>query len=166
MIAIIDYGVGNVFAFRNLYQRLNVPVSFARTPADLNNASKLILPGVGAFDRAMERLDDSGLRPAIEDAVIQNRKPVLGVCVGLQMLAESSEEGEKKGLGWIRGNVRKFTGETTALPHMGWNDVKAIKRGGLFQSMDGDARFYFLHSYYLDCHDKMDILAVADYEPR
>lgn len=163
MISIIDYGLGNVLAFRNVYTRLNVPVSMARTPSDIEKASKLILPGVGAFDRAMERLDASGLRGAIEEAVLEKKKPLLGVCVGMQMLAESSEEGENAGLGWIGGSVREFEGDATALPHMGWNDVKPARYADLFGGMDGDARFYFLHSFYLDCRDREDVLAVSEY---
>lgn len=163
MISIIDYGLGNVFAFRNAYERLNIPVTMARTASDVEKASKLILPGVGAFDRAMERLDASGLRGAIEEFALGKKLPLLGVCVGMQMLTESSEEGEKAGLGWIGGQVRKFQDHAVALPHMGWNDVEPGRHGDLFEGMNGDARFYFLHSYYVDCRDPADILAVADY---
>lgn len=162
MIAIIDYGLGNVFAFRNVYERLNVAVTMAHTPADIENAEKLILPGVGAFDHAMDRLNASGLRDSIEHFALVKKRPILGVCVGMQMLTEASEEGERPGLAWIPGAVRKFDGHAVALPHMGWNDVKALRHDDLFHEM-GDARFYFLHSYYVQCRDEADALAEASY---
>ena len=167
MIAIIDYGLGNVLAFVNVYRRLNIPVSVAKTAGDLTGASKLILPGVGAFDHAMQQLNQSGMRQAIEQLVLQQDVPVLGICVGMQILAKSSDEGKLPGLGWIDGTVRKFDVSNlphgTHLPHMGWNDVKPVVDGGLFKGMEQDARFYFLHSYYFDCHQTKDILAVCDY---
>lgn len=163
MISIIDYGLGNVLAFRNVYERLNIPVSVARTPADLAKSTKLILPGVGAFDHAMERLEASGMRSPIEELVLQQKVPVLGICVGMQMLAASSEEGKKKGLNWVGGTVRKFRGPGLAVPHMGWNDVKPASAARLFVGMENDARFYFLHSYYFVCPDPTDVLAVCDY---
>ena len=167
MIAIIDYGLGNVLAFENVYRRLNIPVTVARTVADLTEASKLILPGVGSFDHAMRQLDQSGMRQAIEHLVMRQAMPVLGVCVGMQMLANSSDEGELPGLGWIDGTVRKFDvsvlPHSTHLPHMGWNDVKPVIEGRLFKGMEQDSRFYFLHSYYFECHNKSNILAVSDY---
>jgi glutamine amidotransferase len=163
MISIIDYGLGNVLAFRNVYERLNIPVTMARTPSDVEKARKLILPGVGAFDRAMERLDASGLRRVIEDSVLGQRKPLLGVCVGMQMLAESSEEGKRSGLGWIGGKVRKFDRDAVPLPQMGWNNVILARNNDLFAGMDSDARFYFLHSYYLDCRDREDVIGVSQY---
>jgi glutamine amidotransferase len=163
MISIIDYGLGNVFAFRNVYARLNIPVSVARTPADLAESTKLILPGVGAFDHAMERFEVSGMRDPVEELVLQQKVPLLGICVGMQMLAASSEEGEKRGLDWVGGTVRKFRDPALALPHMGWNDVKPASATRLFVGMENDARFYFLHSYYFVCADSKDVLAVSDY---
>jgi glutamine amidotransferase len=166
MISIIDYGLGNVLAFRNVYERLNIPVAVARTAADFAKSTKLILPGVGAFDHAMELLDASGMRGPIEELVLQKKMPVLGICVGMQILAGSSEEGRKSGLGWVNGTVRRFRGPSLALPHMGWNDVKPAPGARLFASMENDALFYFLHSYYFDCRDSHDVLAFADYGGR
>lgn len=163
MISIIDYGIGNVLAFRNVYARLNIPVSVARTPTDLSQSTKLILPGVGAFDHAMERLEASGMRGPVEELVLQQKMPVLGICVGMQMLADSSEEGRKKGLGWVGGTVLKFRDPALTLPHMGWNDVKPTSAARLFLGMENNARFYFLHSYYFACLDPKDVLAVSDY---
>lgn len=170
MIVIIDYGLGNVLAFVNVYKRLNIPVMVAKTPGDLVNAAKLILPGVGAFDHAMQRLEQSGMRQGIDQLVLQQRVPVLGICVGMQILANSSEEGSLPGLGWIAGSVRKFDVASlphhTHLPHMGWNDVAPVAGGGLFAGLEQDARFYFLHSYYFDCHHPQDASAFSDYGSR
>lgn len=163
MISIIDYGLGNVLAFQNAYKRLNIPVSVARTSFDLLNSSKLILPGVGAFDHAMERFEASGMRDPVEELVLQRKLPVLGVCVGMQMLAAASEEGKKRGLDWIGGNVRKFRDPGLDLPHMGWNDVQPASVSRLFLGMESSARFYFLHSFYFCCRDPKDVLAVCDY---
>jgi len=167
MITIIDYGLGNVLAFVNVYNRLNIPVAVAKSASDLANATKLILPGVGSFDHAMQQLDQSGMRQPVEQLVLQNAMPVLGICVGMQMLAKFSDEGELPGLGWIDGEVKKFDLSAmprgTNLPHMGWNDVKPVVDSGLFKGMEQDVRFYFLHSFYFECHQQPNVLAVTDY---
>jgi glutamine amidotransferase len=167
MITIINYGLGNVRAFANLYRRLNIPVAIAARAQDLNGASKLIVPGVGAFDHAMELLNASGMREALDDMVLRKFVPVLGVCVGMQILAPSSEEGRLSGLGWIEGRVRRFD-ETTLpqpprLPHMGWNDVVPKDGSGLFSGLERGSRFYFLHSYYFDCASNDNVLATSEY---
>jgi imidazole glycerol-phosphate synthase subunit HisH len=167
MITIIDYGLGNVLAFSNVYKRLNIPVAVGKSAADLQRATKLILPGVGAFDHAMELLQHSGMREALDEMVLARAVPVLGVCVGMQILAASSEEGQSRGLGWIDGHVRKFDvasfRQRTRLPHMGWNDVKPIGPSSLFAGLESDARFYFLHSYYFHCARNENVLAEAEY---
>ena len=167
MITIIDYGVGNVLAFVNVYNRLNVPVTVAKSADDLRNASRLILPGVGSFDHAMQQLDQSGMRQLVEQLVMRDKLPVLGICVGMQMLAKSSDEGKLPGLGWIDGTVKKFDLSAmlpdTNLPHMGWNDVAPVAEGGLFKGIEKDSRFYFLHSFYFECHQQSNVLAVSDY---
>jgi len=134
-----------------------------RRPADLANSTKLILPGVGAFDHAMELFEASGMRGPVEELVSQSKLPMLGVCVGMQMLAASSEEGQKKGLGWVDGTVRRFRDLPVALPHMGWNDVTPAPAARLFEGLETNARFYFLHSYYFVCLYPQDVLAVSDY---
>jgi glutamine amidotransferase len=163
MITIIDYGLGNVLAFANSYKRLNVPVAIARGPADLARASKLILPGVGSFDHAMGLLNGSGMRPTLDELVLGKRVPVLGVCVGMQMLARASEEGREAGLRWVQGDVCRLDSPGAHLPHMGWNDVEPREAGGLFAGLESDARFYFLHSYYFKADRDADVLATAEY---
>ncbi len=167
MIVIIDYGLGNVQAFANVYKRLNIPCTIAGRPDDLEAASKLILPGVGAFDHAMDRLQNSGMREILDDLVLKRNLPVLGICVGMQMLAKSSEEGVAAGLGWLDGVVKKFDAtkleQKTHLPHMGWNDVKPIGSNTLFRQLESDAVFYFLHSYYFSCSDESNVIAETEY---
>jgi imidazole glycerol-phosphate synthase subunit HisH len=167
MITIIDYGLGNILAFSNVYKRLHIPAMVAKSATDLKGASKLILPGVGAFDHAMELLQRSGMRETLDEIVLGGAVPVLGVCVGMQILAASSEEGVQRGLGWIDAEVRKFNiamfRQRTRLPHMGWNDVKPVMPCGLFAGLESDARFYFLHSYYFQCARHENVLAEAEY---
>ena len=168
MIAIIDYGLGNVKAFANVYKNLDIPITIAAQADDLKKATKVILPGVGAFDHAMQRLEKSGMRQFLDEIVIQRHVPVLGICVGMQMLACSSEEGSLPGLGWIDGEVKRFSPSSLRnsmrLPHMGWNNIKPLKSNGLLQGLDLDARFYFLHSYFFQSHRNEDIIAVTDYD--
>ncbi len=163
MISIVDYGVGNIMALTNVYRRLNIPVSVARTRADLAGCSKLILPGVGAFDNVIQQFTGSPLRAEVEELVLRQRVPVLGICVGMQILAESSEEGTEQGLGWVAGTVRRFRDPHRALPHMGWNDVAPSPSSALFRGLEQDARFYFLHSYYFACARASDMLAQTEY---
>lgn len=167
MITIVDYGLGNILAFANVYKKLNLPMSVAKNASDLKSASKIILPGVGAFDHAIERLNNSGMRETLDELVLHDRVPVLGICVGMQILTCSSEEGRLPGLGWLDGHVKKFDPSTlphsTHLPHMGWNDVHPVTKSRLFEGLEINARFYFLHSYYFHCKRSEDILAVSYY---
>jgi imidazole glycerol-phosphate synthase subunit HisH len=167
MITIVDYGLGNVTAFATVYTKANIKVTIAKTADDLKSASKLILPGVGHFDHAMRLLQQSGMREALDEMVLRDKVPVIGVCVGMQMLARSSEEGALPGLGWIDATVRSFKSHegirTMSIPHMGWNDVKSVSANPLFAELGVDARFYFLHSYFMNCDRKGDVLAVCNY---
>lgn len=166
MIAIIDYGLGNLQAFANIYRRLGIAAKIVREPDDLLDATKLILPGVGAFDWAMERLNASGLRMALDNAVLGRHLDVLGVCVGMQMMAERSDEGKLPGLGWVPADVVRFDTaslkQKTHLPHMGWNDVLPTQSDGLFRDIAAP-RFYFLHSYYIQLAERDDTLATTHY---
>lgn len=167
MIAIVDYGVGNIKAFANIYKNLNIPFKVAKSEDDLEDATKIILPGVGSFDHVMQSLNGSGMRGKLDKLVLDKKLPVLGICVGLQMLAKSSDEGELEGLGWIDAHVRKFDEskltKTTPLPHMGWNSIKIVKDNALLKDLDREARFYFLHSYFIECKNENVVAATASY---
>ncbi len=167
MITIVNYGLGNIGAFANIYKRMNIPTVIASNARDLNGATHIILPGVGAFDHAMNLLNASGMRQPLDDLVRRGEIPVLGICVGMQILAESSEEGEKTGLGWIKGRVRSFRSNSASsrlpMPHMGWNDITPKTGEPIFSDLQTYARFYFLHSFYFECDNKEDELAHAEY---
>lgn len=166
MITIVDYGLGNLRAFANVYKRLSIQHLISSDPADIINASKLIFPGVGAFDHAMTLLQRSGLRSALEIAVLERKTPIIGICVGMQMLAKGSDEGSLPGLGWIPGHVRKFDHlKVPQMPHMGWNEVEAPDLP-LFKDREEHSRFYFLHSYYFECEDPTHAIAYATYGDR
>jgi glutamine amidotransferase len=167
MIAIIDYGLGNINAFANVYKKLDIPAFVAKNPEDLKKASKIILPGVGAFDYAMTKFNSSGMLQIVNELVIEKKMPILGICVGMQIMADSSEEGVLPGLGYIKGTVRKFAPEIiskfTPLPHMGWNEVIPEIKSPLFKNIETNPEFYFLHSYYFSCEKNEDIIATTDY---
>lgn len=167
MIALVDYGLGNIQALVNIYKRLNIAVCVASTPEALARADKLILPGVGAFDWAMSRLNDSGMRACLGDMVKIQRRPVLGICVGMQMMARRSDEGVSLGLGWIDAEVKRFpdvhADRKVSLPHMGWNEAVPKRTDNIFRGLETDARFYFLHSYYFLPDDSDAALAITDY---
>lgn len=167
MIAIVNYGSGNIQAIGNIYTRLRIPFTVVTQPEELVAAERIILPGVGAFDQAMNELDASGMREALDRAVLQEKKQILGICVGMQLLAHSSEEGSAKGLGWIDGAVKRFdqggAQQVLRLPHMGWNTVAPRRVSPLFRDVDLETGYYFLHSYYFSCNNPEDQLAVANY---
>jgi glutamine amidotransferase len=169
MICIVDYGVGNIQAFLNLFKRLGIEAQRACAPNALNDATRLVLPGVGHFDHAMQRLNDSGMRQRLEELVLGTQVPVMGVCVGMQMLAHCSDEGVLSGLNWVPGRVRAFTSHPKSadlpLPHMGWNTLQPITGVKLFSRGFDDAppQFYFLHSYYFDAQDRNHVAATAHY---
>lgn len=154
MIGIINYGTGNIQAIVNSFNRIGVESKLINTSSDFKDVSRLILPGVGSFDSVMKRFSNSGLRNSLSDAVLKNNIPVMGICVGLQMLFQTSDEGKEEGLGFLAGSVKYLKSDTThelRLPHMGWNTIYATRDSQLF-SLNTDARdnrFYFLHSYFV-----------------
>jgi imidazole glycerol-phosphate synthase subunit HisH len=170
MIAIVDYGLGNVGAIANIYKRLGIATVLARTEGDLAAATHVILPGVGAFDWAMKRLSASGMIAALDRRVRDDRVPTLGICVGMQMMACRSEEGSAPGLGWIEADVKRFDPSAmhgrAPLPHMGWNDVEPRTGEPLFAGMGADARFYFLHSYFFAPYRDDVAIATTEYGGR
>jgi len=167
MIGIVNYGSGNIQAIANIYNRLNIPFEIVEDPNQLSKADKLILPGVGAFDATMKQLLDSGLKSALDEEVLIKKKPVLGVCVGMQILSSGSEEGSLPGLGWIKGKVRKFDLNKLKykpfLPHMGWNTIEPKFNHGIFKDLDHELGFYFVHSYYFETEDSCNILSTSVY---
>jgi glutamine amidotransferase len=164
VIGIVDYGLGNLAAFEVAFKRLGRESMRITSPGQFDDADQLILPGVGAFDVGMTRLANSGLKQRLIQTVEAGR-PVLGVCVGMQMLADGSEEGSLPGLSLVPGRVRKFTagnGATIRCPHMGWNAVEAKRDLPITEGVGGQ-KFYFLHSYYFDCADENDVGCTAEY---
>ena len=166
MIAVIDYGCGNTYAFINAFKRLNIPASVVSTVAEVEKASKIVLPGVGSFDYVMNSFNKSGLRDIVEQKVMVEKIDVIGVCAGMQIFAETSDEGNEKGLGWIKGKIRLFDTVSikhkTKLPHMGWNTIRP-KKSLLFNEINDESRFYFIHSYYFDNSNNEDMISTSNY---
>jgi glutamine amidotransferase len=165
MIAIIDYDIGNISAVVNMLQRLGLRCQVTSSADVLEQADRIILPGNGAFDACMQNLHAGHLIPALEQQVLQRAVPLLGICVGAQMLGHNSEEGIEPGLGWLNMQVRRFpTLPNLRIPHMGWNHVHVKKaQHPLTQDMSINTRFYFVHSYYMEPADSDDLLLQADY---
>ena len=167
MIGIINYGSGNIQAIATIYKYLNIDFQIITDPDDLKKAHKLILPGVGAFDATMQQLIDSGIRDELNYLVINKKVPILGICVGLQVMGYGSEEGNLPGLGWIPGRVKKFSLDKIKskpkLPHMGWNTIKDLQNHKLFKGIDNDFGFYFVHSFYFECESRDNILTTSNY---
>lgn len=164
MIAILDYGIGNLASIANIIRHIGGDAAATRDPDVLRAAPGLILPGIGSFDACMLALRRSGLLPVLEQRVRGDKIPLLGICVGMQMLGHGSAEGRETGLGWIDAMAHQFT-PTPGLrvPHMGWNYVTARADSRLFAGIDATPRFYFAHSYHVVCADAADVAATADY---
>jgi imidazole glycerol-phosphate synthase subunit HisH len=168
MITIIDYGLGNINAIHTVYKNLNIPVTVASNPSDLDNSEKIILPGVGAFDFAMDRLNRSGVRDKLNKLVHDSGVPILGICVGMQMMTERSEEGQMDGLGWVKGEVLHFKhikhdDKKIDVPHMGWNNITPKRENPLLAGLSKDSYFYFLHSYYCEVYEDTIIVSSTEY---
>ena len=167
MITVIDLGIGNVAAFTNLYKRLNIPVRVAKSACELLESEKLVLPGVDSFDNFMLKLDALKMRDGLNELVLSKKVPILGVCVGMQVLADSSEEGSCSGLGWIAGKVKSLAATNAdvhlKLPHMGWNHLEPSKDKQLLKGLNEESRFYFLHSYYFDAQSNDSVIANVHY---
>lgn len=167
MISIVDYGLGNVRAFVNALNLIGVKTEAVNNASKLNKSSKIILPGVGSFDHAIEKLNSSGMRDTLEQLVINDKIPILGVCVGMQILAESSREGRLSGLGWIKGKVKMLDASKLQakpkLPHMGWNNISIQRNIDLMLGLNSSSMFYFLHSYYFDCEDNNEVITTTKY---
>jgi glutamine amidotransferase len=166
MIAVIDYGRGNVRSLSNAVEYIGYDALITSDAKKIGDADKIILPGVGAFGDAMRAIRERALDTALYREVIEKGKPMLGICLGLQLLGKSSEEhGYHEGLGWIDAQVRRFDpGLRLKVPHVGWNDIDYSNPAPLFKGLKRDERsFYFVHSFYLDCNEPTDILATCEY---
>lgn len=168
MIAIVNYGVGNLGSIANMLKKVGLPSTIASDETSIARAEKLILPGVGAFDNGMQNLRARGLVEILNQQVIEKRKPILGLCLGMQLLTLGSEEGSESGLGWLDAITVRFTfdGASAAplkVPHMGWNYILPKRADPLFADLPDEPRFYFVHSYHLVCSNVNDVLASAKY---
>ena len=166
MITVVDYGVGNIGALLNMFDHLGVEAEARADAAALANAERLVLPGIGAFDRAMRTLRERGLVEPLSEAVLGRRVPVLGVCLGMQLLARRSEEGVEPGLGWVAADVRRITvapGSGLKVPHIGWAEIRPRRASALFAGALPEERYYFDHGYHMVCDHEADATAVFDY---
>lgn len=166
MITIVNYGMGNLGSIKNMLKKIGVESQITADPAQILAASKLVLPGVGAFDAGMRSLNESGMVPALHEQVLRRRTPVLGICLGMQLMTTRSDEGTLTGLGWIDADTVRFPespDRAIKVPHMGWNLVKPAKASALLEGVPADARFYFVHSYLVRCRERTDVLMTAEH---
>ncbi len=164
MISILNYGLGNIKAFVNIYNSNSINNKVVSSPRELKSCEKLIIPGVGAFDKAMEILENKGLIEPLNYLALEKKIPILGICVGMQIMAEKSGEGRNEGFGWIKSKVKKFDNKIDYLPvpHMGWNKILNSKTNPLTEGINKQY-FYFLHSYYFQCEDENNSISSTNY---
>lgn len=165
MITIVDYGMGNLGSIQNMFKRIKVESEITGDVNRVDSAKKILLPGVGSFDAAMQRINESGLKEVLDKKATEEKVPVLGICLGMQLLGQSSEEGKLAGLGWIDAQTIRFqfTDSSLKVPHMGWNLVYKKNGSPLIENLPEEPRFYFVHSYYVQCSNPDDVLAVTQY---
>lgn len=166
MIVVIDYGLGNPASARNMLRKAGYEAEVTADPGAIVRASRLVLPGVGAFDHGMQNLADRGLIDVLNEAVLTRRTPILGLCLGLQLMTRGSEEGVRPGLGWLAADTLRFAlpaDSDLRVPHMGWNTVTAPSPSFLSRSLLPDSRFYFVHSFHVRCDEAADVALLADY---
>ena len=167
MIAIVDYGMGNLGSIANMLKKVGAQSTISSDPQIITAADKLVLPGVGAFDNGMRNLAQRGLVELLNAQVLQHKKPILGLCLGMQLFTRASEEGQLKGLGWINAQTVRFKFDQAnadlKIPHMGWNTLRIHRPHPLLADLEADARFYFVHSYHLICNDPESALATTTY---
>ncbi|MGB0887729.1 MAG: imidazole glycerol phosphate synthase subunit HisH [Vicingaceae bacterium] len=167
MITIIDYGAGNIKSIQNMLKKIGVDSVLTKEVSAIETAQKLILPGVGHFDHGMQQLRKSGLIDILNKKVIEEQTPLLGICLGAQMLGNKSDEGKEKGLGWIDMDIVKFNrellNETLKVPHMNWNEINIKKDSKILDKLNNDSRFYFVHSFHMKTNNSEDILCTSKY---
>ena len=160
MISIVNYGIGNIGSLLNMLRYIGVEANVENDPERLLMSKKLILPGVGSFDVAMNKINSiTGMKEILHTKAHKEQVPILGICLGMQLMANQSEEGDLKGLGWIPGKVKRFpTNKDFKVPHMGWNSVEVSQKNNLTDSINKESRFYFVHSYYVELEDTVNSL--------
>ena len=167
MLTIVDYGTGNLGSIKNMLKKIGVPSAVTSSKKEIKKAEKLILPGVGAFDKGMKNLAELELIDTLCEKVIEDQTPILGICLGMQLLARNSEEGSMPGLGWIDAEIVRFKFKTQEkdlkVPHMGWNSVEMVHNSHIYDNMYTEPRFYFVHSYHMKCEDDSDVLTRTFY---
>lgn len=168
MLSIIDYGVGNLTSIKNMLKKIGYrDVIISGNKEEIQASEKLILPGVGHFDYGMRKLKASGLVEVLNEEVLEKKKPILGICLGAQLLTRGSDEGVEKGLGWIAADTVKFDssklGGDLKIPHMGWSEIRITNNSKLFQNIDDEPRFYFVHTYHIVCDSNSDVVATANH---
>lgn len=165
MIIIIDYGMGNLKSISNMLRKLGHESILSNRKDEIAKASKLILPGVGAFDQAMKNIKSLGIYNVINERVINEKTPILGICLGMQLLTKGSEEGIEPGFGWINAKTLRFKKHTSLkVPHMGWNSIQIKKQNSLFDPVEKERRYYFVHSYYVENKQLDHTLATTHYD--
>lgn len=166
-LVIVDYGLGNLGSIQNMLKYLGHASTVSRDPEAIVSADKLILPGVGAFDNGMENIASSGIRPALDRRVQEDRRPILGICLGMQLMTQGSQEGIQPGLGYIDAETVMFEPGAgkghLKVPHIGWNTIKRSKKHPLTDGLDKETRFYFVHSYHVRCREPGDVLLTTHY---
>ncbi len=166
MITIIDYGMGNLGSVKNMFKRIGVESVVSSDISEISRADKILLPGVGAFDAAMRKIKESGFINILNEKALIQQIPIMGICLGMQLLTNKSEEGSLQGLGWIDAETVKFhfdKDSSNKIPHMGWNVINRKKDSVLTKNLPIDSRFYFVHSYYVKCNDQNDIVCTTPY---
>ena len=169
MITIVDYGLGNLGSIMNMFRRVGVPAECTKDPDRVASANKLLLPGVGAFDQGMKNIQNLGLKDALNQRVVHDQVPVMGICLGMQLMVLGSEEGEEKGLGWVNATSRRFSFEPDPdfrrpkIPHMGWAYVHKSSDHHILDAFEEDTRFYFVHSFHMHCEECENELLKAYY---
>lgn len=164
-ITIIDYGMGNLRSIQKAFERLRVQTIISSNNDEILEANKLVLPGVGHFESGIKNLRTSGLVDILNEMVLRDKTPILGICLGMQLMTENSEEGNLAGLGWVKAKTKKFSfsDKLLKIPHMGWNTLSIINPDSLLTGLRTEELFYFVHSYFIQCENKSDIISESNY---
>jgi glutamine amidotransferase len=165
MVTIVDYGMGNLGSIQNMFKRIKVESEITGDKEKIAGSKKILLPGVGAFDAAMEKINATGLRDILDYKAREEKVPVLGICLGMQLLAKSSEEGVLPGFGWLDAKTIRFNLQDASLkvPHMGWNLVYPVRESALIADLPEEPRFYFVHSFHVQCSNSENVLTTTNY---